>query len=81
MILRLQMYVDNSLIRITKQVRTNIKAAKGEFDIFLHMDKSTKNNRESYKTDKSSENFTEIKIRTSQVKFCPVIGFCRNTKL
>ena len=52
--------VDNSLICITKQVSKNIEAAKVEFDTFLSRDESTKNNRESYKTDKLSENFAEI---------------------
>ena len=71
MILRLQMYVDNSLIRITKQVRKNIEAAKVEFDTFLGSDESTKNNRGSYKTNKLSDNFTEFKMGTSQENFVP----------
>ena len=63
--------VDNSLFCITKQVRKNIEAAKVEFDTFLRRDKSTKNIKESYKTDKLSENYTEIKLSMSQENFVP----------
>ena len=63
--------VDNSLIHITKQVCKNIKAAKVEFDTFLRSDEATKNNSGSYKTNKLSENFTEIKTGTSQENFVP----------
>ena len=57
--------VDNSLIHITKQVRKNIQAAKVELYTFLRREESTKNNRGSYKTDKWSENSTEIKMSTN----------------
>ena len=63
--------VDNSLICITKQVRKNIEAAKVEFDTFLLRDKSTKNNRGSYKKNKLSDNFIEFKTGTSQENFVP----------
>ena len=61
--------VDNSLICIAKQVCKNIEAAKVEFDTFLHRDKSTKNTKLPYKTNKLSENSTVIKVGTSQENF------------